>query len=126
MRKKINQLAKGNIEEVQARIRLSEESLSAAVPRGQSAAGKILLTSENGIPFRGLAYSDDERVELLQDAFAGQQVTLNYAVHGEDEEEDTVLTGHFSLVTNTGDIEVPYRFAVGRGAGSVRMAVCSA
>nr|MBQ6242266.1 hypothetical protein [Lachnospiraceae bacterium] len=117
MRKKINQLAKGSIEEVQARIRLSEKTLNATVPCGQSAAGRISLSSENGIPFRGLAYSDDERVELLQDAFAGQQVTLNYVVHGEDEKEDTVLQGHFSLVTNTGDIELPYRFIIGQSAG---------
>ena len=117
MRKKINQLAKGDLEEVKARIRLSESQITGSVPCGRSGGGEFSLSSENGIPFRGLVFVDDERIEFPQDAFAGQQVTIPYIIHAEDEHDDTVLEGRFALVTNTGDLYVPYRFVIGRSVG---------
>ena len=117
MRKKINQLAKGDLEEVKARIRLSESQITGSVPCGRSGGGEFSLSSENGIPFRGLVFADDERIEFPQDAFGGQQVSISYIIHAEDESDDTVLEGRFALVTNTGDIYVPYRFVIGHSVG---------
>lgn len=114
MRKKINQLARGELEEARARIRLSETRITGKIPCGQSGGGEFSLSSENGIPFRGLVYADDERIEFPQDAYAGQHAAISYIIHGEEEKEDTVLEGRFCLVTNTGDIELPYRFEIGR------------
>ena len=80
MRKKINQLAKGDLEEVKARIRLSESQITGSVPCGRSGGGEFSLSSENGIPFRGLVFADDERIEFPQDAFGGQQVSISYII----------------------------------------------
>ena len=112
MRKKINQLAKGEIGELKARIRLSETELHASVPCGSSWSGSISLVSENGIPFRGLVYADDERIEFVQDAFDGQQVSLSFVVHAEEEKEEEVWEGRFSFVTNMGEFFLPYCFRI--------------
>ncbi len=114
MRKKINQLAKGVLDEKQPVIELPAAPVEETVTCGKQLSGEFTIRSGNGVPFRGLIYTDDDRVETVQNAFAGQSFTIAYTVHGEDISEDTVLEGCFSLVTNGGDISLPYRFTVSR------------
>ncbi len=114
MRKKINQLAKGQLEEKLPAFALPSAPLEASVICGSQLQGEIPLSSTNGISFRGLAYTDDDRAEILQTAFAGLKTAIPYMVHAEDIPENTVLEGRFSLVTNGGDLEIPYRFTVCR------------
>ena len=66
MRKKINQLAKGVLDEKQPVIDLSAAPLELAVTCGKQLSGEFTIRSGNGVPFRGLVYSDDDRVEVLQ------------------------------------------------------------
>ncbi len=109
MRKKINQLAKGITEDRRPLISFAEPSLELFVPCGGQAEGVITMESRNGVPFRGLAYADDDRIEIPQNAFAGVNAVVPFVLHGENETESSVLEGSFSLVTNGGDLSLPYR-----------------
>ena len=64
VRKKINQLAKGITEDRRPLISFAEPSLELFVPCGGQAEGVITMESRNGVPFRGLAYADDDRIEI--------------------------------------------------------------
>ena len=114
MRKKINQLAKGITEEKRPLVRFADAALELFLGCGQEGSGELVFSSANGVPFRGLAYADDDRIEIPQNAFAGLSVSLPFVVHGESIAEDTLLEGSFSLVTNAGDLSLPYHIHFGQ------------
>ncbi len=114
MRKKINQLAKGITEEKRPLVRFADAALELFLGCGQEGSGELVFSSANGVPFRGLAYADDDRIEIPQNAFAGLSVSLPFVVHGESITEDTLLEGSFSLVTNAGDLSLPYHIHFGQ------------
>lgn len=116
MRKKINQLAKGIGEEKRPLIQVEPALLEGSVVCGHNQTEELTLLSAGGVSFRGLAYSDDDRIEIPQNAFAGVKTTLSITVRGEDIREDTTLEGRIYLVTNGGELTVPYRFKSGRMA----------
>ena len=114
MRKKINQLAAGELDEKKAKIELPVLPVTESVTCGSVFTGELILRSENGVSFRGLAYSDDEHIELIQDGFAGASASIGYRIHAEDIEENTILEGNLTLVTNSGEILLPYHFSIRR------------
>ncbi|MBO4872054.1 MAG: hypothetical protein J5496_01375, partial [Lachnospiraceae bacterium] len=114
MRKKINQLAKGITEEKRPLIRFASPQIEVFLACGGQSSGEILLSSENGVPFRGLAYADDDRIEIQQNAFAGVSASVSFIVHGETVSENTQLEGTFSFVTNGGDLRLPYQIHFGQ------------
>ncbi|MBO4872922.1 MAG: hypothetical protein J5496_05870, partial [Lachnospiraceae bacterium] len=62
----------------------------------------------------GLAYADDDRIEIQQNAFAGVSASVSFIVHGETVSEITQLEGTFSFVTNGGDLRLPYQIHFGQ------------
>ena len=114
MRKKINQLAKGIPDEKRPQIRFTVPQAEIYLSCGGQTGGEILFSSANGVPFRGLAYADDDRIEIPQNAFAGVAASVPFTVHGENVSENTVVEGQFSLVTNGGDFSYPYTIHFGQ------------
>ena len=113
MRKKINQLAKGITEEKRPLIAADVSPVEAYVACGGLSNGEFVFSSRNAVPFRGLAYADDDRIEIPQNAFAGLTASVPFTVHGETVSENTLLEGELTLVTNGGDIRIPYRIHFG-------------
>ena len=114
MKRKITQLAKGIIDVKIPEIRLQTETVTAAVSCGQQGRGELSLISSNGVPFRGLIYADDDRIEIPDNAFAGLSVQIPFLIHAEELRENEELNGSFALVTNAGDLQVPYQIKVSR------------
>ena len=114
MKKKITQLAKGVMDGKPPLLRAVTASVEELVLCGQTFRGELLLASDNGVSFRGLAYSDDERIEIPENAFAGTQSSIPYLVRGELFSESEELSGRFVLVTNGGEIYIPYHFTLQR------------
>ena len=81
MKRKITQLAKGIIDVKIPEIRLQTETVTAAVSCGQQGKGELSLISSNGVPFRGLIYADDDRIEIPDNAFAGLSVQIPFLIH---------------------------------------------
>ena len=114
MRKKITQLAKGVMGAKLPRIRIVTSPVDETVLCGQIFRGEITLISDNGVPFRGLAYPDDERIEIAQNSFAGANATVEYRVRADQIQDSVELVGQFALVTNAGEVYLPYHFSVCR------------
>ena len=73
---------------------------------------ELVVTSENNLHIKGLAYSSNFRVRLLNGAFGGTYNHLVYEVNTGFLEDGDMIKGAFYLVTNGGEREVPYSFRV--------------
>ncbi len=110
MRRTVARLASGIIDQNPPVLRVQQPHIEETVSCGQEYRAEIRLESENQLSFRGLIYVDDDRIELPVNQFAGTSAVLPFILHGETIRENTELEGVFSLVTNAGELEIPYCF----------------
>ena len=112
MRERIEQLASGKLDLPLPDLEILVPDIEETIAYGQNFRGDIRITSGNGLKFRGLIYSDDSRVTLLKNTYAGLSTYIQYEVNAEQMEPGSELTGAFSLVWNGGERRVPYRFRI--------------
>ena len=112
MRERIEQLASGKLDLPLPELEILVPDIEETIAYGQNFRGDIRITSGNGLKFRGLIYSDDSRVTLLKNTYAGLNTYIQYEVNAEQMEPGSELTGSFSLVYNGGERRVPYRFRI--------------
>ena len=110
MRERINRLAKGIIDPEMPRMTINPQQLDEQVPVGTSVRGEISITSTNGLNIKGLAYSSHFRVKVLNSAFGGLRNRVAYEIDTEFLESGDEIEGSFFLVTNGGEVEVPFLF----------------
>ena len=73
---------------------------------------ELYLASENNLYIKGLAYSSHSRVRILKSAFGGLRNHIVYEVDTSWCENGDLIRGNFTLVTNSGELEVPFLFRV--------------
>ena len=73
---------------------------------------ELYLASENNLYIKGLAYSSHSRVKILKNAFGGLRNHIVYEVDTSWCENGDLIKGNFTLVTNSGELEVPFLFRV--------------
>ena len=118
MKERIRQLAAGDIYADMPVLELLTPEIEETIIGGQNYRGDLRIGS-SGAGLRGLIYSNDSRVILLQNSFAGITADIVYEVHAEDLEPGTSLDGAFRLVYNGGETAIPFHFHV-RKSGSGR------
>ena len=112
MKKQISRLAGGHVSEPRPRPELLQSAIEETIVCGKPYRGELRLSSGNQLAFRGLAYSDDERIVIHRPQFSGSHVVVEYSVAAEKIFTPCRLTGRFTLVTNGGELFVPYVFHV--------------
>lgn len=112
MRERINRLAKGIIDSEIPKIKVTPSGIDDVVRSGGATRRELVVTSENNLHIKGLAYSSNFRVRLMNGAFGGTYNHLVYEINGSFLEDGDVIKGSFYLVTNGGEREVPYSFRV--------------
>lgn len=112
MRERINRLAKGIIDSEIPKIKVTPSGIDDVVRSGGAMRRELVVTSENNLHIKGLAYSSNFRVRVINGAFGGTYNHLVYEINGSFLEDGDVIKGSFYLVTNGGEIEVPYSFRV--------------
>ena len=112
MRERINRLAKGIIDSEVPVIKVTPKGIDDVVRSGGATRRELVVTSENNLHIKGLAYSSNFRVRLLNGAFGGTYNHLVYEVNTGFLEDGDMIKGAFYLVTNGGEREVPYSFRV--------------
>lgn len=112
MRERINRLAKGIIDSEVSVIKVTPKGIDDVVRSGGATRRELVVTSENNLHIKGLAYSSNHRVRLLNGAFGGTYNHLVYEVNTGYLEDGDMIKGAFYLVTNGGEREVPYSFRV--------------
>ncbi len=112
MRERINRLAKGIIDSEIPKIKVTPSGIDDVVRSGGATKRELVVTSENNLHIKGLAYSSNFRVRLISGAFGGTYNHLVYEINGSYLEDGDMIKGSFYLVTNGGEREVPYSFRV--------------
>ena len=112
MREKINKLAKGNIDDVRPLIKIIPERLDFVTQKGELIKADVLLKTQNHVPMKALAYSQDPRAKVLTPSFGGSTAVLrlqfNYAVY----DTEGSYSGEILLVTNGGEFRLPYTITI--------------
>ncbi|WP_349670290.1 DUF5717 family protein [Lacrimispora sp.] len=115
MRERINRLAKGIIDSEIPKIKVTPSGIDDVVRSGGATRRELVVTSENNLHIKGLAYSSDYRVRMISGSFGGTYNHLVYEINSSFMEDGDVIKGSFYLVTNGGEKEVPYSFRVELG-----------
>lgn len=117
MRERIHQLAGGQVDLPSPSLELLVSRIEETLAPQQNYRGDIRLTSGNGLALRGLIYSNDSRVVLLQNSFSGVSAYIPYEVQTDQMEPGTEVSGAFYLVYNGGETEVPFLFRIRQAGG---------
>lgn len=110
MKERINQLANGLVEYDLPKPRLSLTTIEESIQEGLPFKGEFLVTSDNDAFLKGLVYSSNYRVHIVNYAFGGKKSKIQYEVDTCHLYPGAKAEGSFHLVTNGGEIELPYCF----------------
>ena len=112
MRERINRLAKGIVDSELPRLFLSPEKVEETLGCNTVYKRELFLSSENNLSVKGLAYSTHSRVKIRNNSFGGLRNHITYEVDTSWCETGDTIKGTINLVTNSGELEVPFLFHV--------------
>ena len=76
MKEKINRLAKGILEEEELQVSFSAVKIEDSVALDDRKRGEFRIAEDHGRPVKGLVYSTDQRVSLVNDNFMGKDCRI--------------------------------------------------
>ena len=112
MRERINRLARGIVDAELPKLHLSQTSVEETLVCDTVYKRELYISSENNIYIKGLAYSSHTRVKIVNSAFGGLRNHITYEVDTSWCEDGDTIKGSIYLVTNSGELEVPFIFHV--------------
>ena len=112
MRERINRLARGIVDAELPKLHLSQTSVEETLVSDTTYKRELFITSENNLYIKGLAYSTHTRVKIVNAAFGGLRNHIVYEVDTSWCENGDTIKGSINLVTNSGELEVPFLFHV--------------
>ena len=112
MRERINRLARGIVDAELPKLFLSPTAVEETVGSNSVYKKELFISSENNLYIKGLAYSSHSRVRILNSAFGGLRNHIAYEVDTSWCENGDTIRGSIHLVTNSGELEVPFIFRV--------------
>jgi len=97
------------LQEEAGELQLSCDFIEQELDRGQ-VTGSFSMESLNGKAIKGKVIVSDPRVKYQESGFQSEQVKISYYFDGFDMEKSEVVSGSFMLITNFGEIEIPFSF----------------
>ena len=111
MREQINRLAKGIMEYEQVSLVLPKE-IAKTISVKDVYVGELRVCREDMRELKGVIYSTNPRVTVIEESFYSKDCRLGYRIEVETALEPVTLTGEFVLVTSCGEASVPYTFVM--------------
>ncbi len=112
MKEKINLLAKGVFEYENPEIVVSEEKIAFEVEAGKKYEGSFDVKSANGVEIRAMIFSSSKLMRLRTNDYIMQNIHVRYTFDATALAVGEIVEGHFSIISNGGEIEVPFRVTV--------------
>lgn len=107
VREKINKLAKGIINSSTPLISVEPNGLVFELSSGETGRQDIELNGLDGGYVKGLAYSSDSRVSVINPTFGGYSVKISIQASVKSSENDNRIECYITLVTNGGEFNLP-------------------
>ncbi len=108
MRKRIKQLARGKFEYAKPQLVLSEEEIAFEVYEDESYEGTFTIETTSETKIRGLVYSTNPRMEVLNPQFEDERVRIRYKFHSNGLTEGLTEKGDFVVVCNQNEISLSF------------------
>ncbi len=113
MREKINRLAKGILDRDIPELKLSPERFDDVLPPDTKRRYDLIIDTDDIFRLKGLSYCDDVRIGLETRAFMGRRCHIVFYADSFGLEPGQRTEGSIHLITNAGELEVPYCFETG-------------
>ena len=111
MKDKITRLSKGITDIEAPAVRIIPELFCEPIYQERSSSFVLELASDNNTSVKGICFADNPRISIEPRAFAGRRVHFTIAVNTAGLEAGDRVSGELILVTNGGELSVPYEFA---------------
>ncbi len=111
MKEKINLLSKGIFEYEKPQIVVSHDKITDQGSGAMPIEGFFSVKSSNFQEIRAFIFSSDKRVKV-EGSIAGKNCNVRYSCDTRNTHEGQVITGCFYLISNGGDIEIPFEFKI--------------
>jgi len=105
-------LAKGIIEEELPILVCEPSNINLPIKVDEAVRFEIEVRSGNRIPLKGVAYSDNIRVRVVDSTFGGIKNILVLEINSGNLNSNEKIEGSITLVTNAGEKEIPYIFYI--------------
>jgi len=112
LKEKINLLSKGIFEYERPEIVVSEEMIQINVESGNIFTGYFDVDSINSTDIRAMIFSSNKLMACKETNVIGTNNRINYEFDSSRLEPGEVITGHFSVISNGGEVEVPFQVTV--------------
>lgn len=112
MKDKIGKFAKGQFEYTSPQIILSSETVNETAFAGTILTGSLTLSSSSGGVVKALVYSDRDELLFEKDSYIGIKNEIGYTLNCTEAIPGEVIEGKFIIVSNLGEIELPYSFKI--------------
>lgn len=112
MKEKINLLSKGIFEYGCPDIRVTDKLLNFEVEAGSRFSGDFTVFSTNGIEIRAKVFSSNKQMHCEETDIIGTDNTIHYTFLAENMESGDKAEGHISIISNGGEIQIPFRVSV--------------
>lgn len=108
MKEKISLLAKGIFEYEKPKLSVSEEVISFEIEAGDVYEGSFEISSMNGYEIRTKAFSSNKLMQLKSNDYCGEKIAVGYRFDASKLEIGEEITGHISIISNGGEVEIPF------------------
>ena len=94
------------------RLKFSVEHIELSVRKGEISEGSFTIYAPGEVPAEGYVYSSELKMQCLTEEFIGKKEAVAYRFDSEGMEEGDVWEGFFSILSNYGEYEIPYRITM--------------
>lgn len=94
------------------RVTLSEEKIAKTVEMGKRQTLSFTVSNDAEAYMKGLVYSSNPQVIVAVPQFVGSENVIEFTVNAEYASVGDVIKGELQLVTNCGEMVLPYAFKV--------------
>lgn len=108
MKEKINLLSRGIFEYEKPDIVVSEEIIHIEAEAKTPYSGFFDVNSINGLSIRAMVFSSNKLMVCQDTMIVGSSCRVNYTFDPSSLEPGETIEGHFSIISNGGEIEIPF------------------
>lgn len=114
MRKRMQEIAAGKFEYEGPKIVFSHERLELQVKEMENYHSSFQIQSINQVPMRGIVFSNNPRMEIINPQFDGLSATINFEFHTEGLLEGDIQKGEFYVILNKNEYSLSFVVSVAR------------
>lgn len=107
MKALIEKLANGNVEYIVPKAAVSDGKIDISVKAGEKSIFEFTIDSVNDRDIKGVVYSTDSRVEVLNNQFFGKHNVIKLYVSAKYIEAGTKIESTIDITSNAGEIKIP-------------------